>query len=256
MAKQQQRRRRRPDPELERTWRERVSAWASSGLTARAWCRAQGLSDQSFYAWRRKFRERRRLRAVRGGRRNPSANPSIRSGDCRRRHPGRSRDTRQLNRSAGLDRDRSCQRYDGPLQRDAGRRTSRVRVHRTGRLVMLTLPGSTKIFLCTEVADMRRGFDGLAAMTREFIGADPLSGHLFVFRNRRRDRMKILYWDRDGLALWYKRLERGTFRFPAPAEGACSVEVDHATLTLILGGIDVRDARRQRRFQRNTSLAS
>lgn len=97
---------------------------------------------------------------------------------------------------------------------------------------------------------MRRGFDGLAAMTREIIGADPLSGHLFVFRNRRRDRMKILYWDRDGFSLWYKRLERGTFRFPAPGDGVHSIEVDHATLTLILEGIDVRGVRRQRRYAR------
>ena len=117
---------------------------------------------------------------------------------------------------------------------------------------MLTLPASTKIFLCTEVADMRRGFDGLAAMTREIIRVDPLSGHLFVFRNRRRDRMKVLYWDRDGFALWYKRLERGTFRFPAPCDDAHSVEVDYATLTLILEGIDVSGARRQRRYQRTS----
>ena len=103
---------------------------------------------------------------------------------------------------------------------------------------------------------MRRGFDGLAAMTREIIGADPLSGHLFVFRNRRRDRMKVIYWDRDGFALWYKRLERGTFRFPAPLDGVHSVEVDHATLTLILEGIDVRGARRQQRFQRISRLTA
>lgn len=95
---------------------------------------------------------------------------------------------------------------------------------------MLSLPPSTRILLCTEVTDMRRGFDGLAGMTREVLAADPLSGHLFVFRNRRGDRMKILYWDRDGSA---------------------SVEVDHAMLTLILEGIDVRDARRQRRYHRS-----
>jgi transposase len=63
--------------------------------------------------------------------------------------------------------------------------------------------------------------------------------------------MKILYWDRDGFALWYKRLEKGTFRFPVVGDGATSVDVDHATLTLILEGIDVRDARRQRRYQRS-----
>jgi transposase len=117
---------------------------------------------------------------------------------------------------------------------------------------VLSLPPSTRILLCADVTDMRRGFDGLAAMTREVIGEDPLSGHLFVFRNRRRDRMKILYWDRDGFALWYKRLERGTFRFPAPREGSMTISVDHATLTLILEGIDVRDARRQRRFRHSS----
>jgi len=79
---------------------------------------------------------------------------------------------------------------------------------------MLRLPAAIRIFLCTQIADMRRGFDGLALMTQSIIGEDPLSGHFFVFRNRRGDRLKVLYFDRDGYALWYKRLEVGTFRFP------------------------------------------
>ena len=69
---------------------------------------------------------------------------------------------------------------------------------------MLSLPATLRIFLAVEPADMRKGFDGLAQLTRERIAEDPLSGHLFVFRNKRRDRIKILYWDRDGFALWYK----------------------------------------------------
>ena len=113
---------------------------------------------------------------------------------------------------------------------------------------MLSLPPSTRIFLCREVTDMRRGFDSLAAMARDVIGEDPLSGHLFVFRNRRGDRMKVLYWDRDGFVLFYKRLEKGTFRFPPAFDGRA--DVDHATLTLILEGIDVSHMRRQRRFVR------
>ena len=107
---------------------------------------------------------------------------------------------------------------------------------------MLSLPSALRIFLAVEPADMRNGFDGLAQLVRERIAQDPLSGHLFVFRNRRRDRVKILYWDRDGLALWYKRLERGTFRFPEAVEGR--IEVTPAEMAAVLEGIDLTRARR------------
>ena len=93
---------------------------------------------------------------------------------------------------------------------------------------------------------MRKGFDGPSQLVRDRIAQDPLSGHLDVFRNRRRDRIKVLYWDRDGLALWYKRLEKGTFRFPEAVDGR--VEVTPAEMAAILEGIDPRGARRQPRF--------
>jgi transposase len=111
---------------------------------------------------------------------------------------------------------------------------------------VISLPPSVRIFLAVEPADMRRGFDGLAALTTSVIGQDPLSGHLFVFHNRRRDRIKILWWDRDGYAVWMKRLERGVFRFPAP--GDHQVEMTPAELAAILEGIDLSRAHRQRRF--------
>ena len=111
---------------------------------------------------------------------------------------------------------------------------------------MLSLPSALRIFLAAEPADMRKGFDGLSQLVREVIAQDPLSGHLFVFRNRRRDRIKILYWDRDGFALWYKRLEKGTFRFPE-AEGG-RVEVTPAEMAAVLEGIDLSRARRLPRF--------
>lgn len=112
---------------------------------------------------------------------------------------------------------------------------------------MLSLPPSVRIFLCTQPADMRRSFDGLAAATKEVLRADPLSGHLFVFRSRRGDRVKILWWSSGGYCLWYKRLEEGTFRFP---EGeAASVEVAAGDLALLLEGIDLAGARRRRRYE-------
>jgi transposase len=93
---------------------------------------------------------------------------------------------------------------------------------------------------------MRRSFDGLAAMARDVLVQDPLSGHLFVFASRRGDRIKVLYWDQDGYALWYKRLESGTFKLPAgDGRGA---EISRADLSLILEGIDIAQARRSKRF--------
>lgn len=111
---------------------------------------------------------------------------------------------------------------------------------------MLSLSSAIRIFLANEPADMRKGFDGLSQLVRDRIAQDPLSGHLYVFRNRRRDRIKVLYWDRDGFALWYKRLEKGTFRFPEAVDG--HVEVTSAEMAAILEGIDLSRARRLPRF--------
>ena len=111
---------------------------------------------------------------------------------------------------------------------------------------MLTLPPSIRIFVCTVPADMRRGFDGLARMAQEIVRQDPLSGHFFVFLNRRRDRVKILYWDRDGYAVWAKRLETGTFALPEVT--GPQLEVRPAELAMLLGGIDPAGSRRRPRF--------
>jgi transposase len=112
---------------------------------------------------------------------------------------------------------------------------------------MLMVPPSVRIYLATAPADMRCSFDGLTARVTSVLAADPFSGHLFVFRNRRRDRVKILFWDRSGFCLWYKRLEKGTFHFPE-AVGS-SVEVESAELALLLEGIDLRGARRRPRWE-------
>jgi transposase len=107
-----------------------------------------------------------------------------------------------------------------------------------------------RIWLAAEATDMRCGFDRLAERVKMVIGEDPLSGHLFVFRSRRGDRLKILVWERDGFLLWYKRLEAGVFKLPRMSEGARSVELRASELAMILDGIDVSKLKRTPRYER------
>ena len=104
--------------------------------------------------------------------------------------------------------------------------------------------------MASEATDMRCGFDRLAERVRAVIGENPQSGHLFVFRSRRGDRLKILVWDRDGFVLWYKRLELGVFKVPRAEQGARSVELRAGELAMILDGIDVSMLKRVRRYER------
>ena len=127
---------------------------------------------------------------------------------------------------------------------------------------MLNISRTTRVFLATEPTDMRKGFDGLFAIVETVITEDPFSGHLFVFRNRRRDRLKVLWWDRDGLAIFYKRLERGSYQFPTDTivrkssgltsdilnSQRCEIRADE--LSLLLEGIDLASVKRRRRYQR------
>jgi transposase len=107
-----------------------------------------------------------------------------------------------------------------------------------------------RIWLAAEATDMRCGFDRLAERVKVVIGEDPLSGHLFVFRSRRGDRLKVLVWERDGFLLWYKRLEVGVFKLPRVGEGSRSVELRASELAMILDGIDVSKLKRMPRYER------
>ena len=109
---------------------------------------------------------------------------------------------------------------------------------------------AARIWMASEATDMRCGFDRLAERVRAVIGENPQSGHLFVFRSRRGDRLKILFWERDGYALWYKRLEVGVFKIPRVEQGARSVELRASELAMILDGIDVSTLKRVPRYQR------
>jgi len=115
---------------------------------------------------------------------------------------------------------------------------------------MLTLSPQVKVFLALMPTDMRKGFDSLASVVQETMQLDPLSGHLFVFRSRRGDRLKILYWDAQGYTLWYRRLEQGTFRFPAPREGESSLVISATDLAMLLDGVELSSVKREPRYRR------
>lgn len=116
---------------------------------------------------------------------------------------------------------------------------------------MIGTTSSMRIFLCTQDTDMRKSFDSLNGVIRRAMHLDPLSGYLFVFRNKRGDRIKCIYWDETGFAMWYKLLQKGTFQFPSLQNlTSAGVEIDPSTLRMILDGIDLGSIRRQHRFRR------
>ena len=122
---------------------------------------------------------------------------------------------------------------------------------------MLTLGARARIYVAAEALDLRKGFDALAAATREIIRADPLSGHFFVFVNRRRNRLKVLVWEPSGYLMLYKQLERGCFHLPTtPPLGARHVEIEATELGLMMEGIDLKGARRRARWEPQKALAS
>jgi len=117
---------------------------------------------------------------------------------------------------------------------------------------MLSLSSNIQIYMCTAPTDMRKSFDGLSGLVTSLMNQELLSGHLFLFLNRRRDRIKLMWWDRDGLAIWYKQLQAGTFEAPgAGAEQSC-LQLDTTQLAMLLSGVSLGSVKRRKRY----SLAS
>lgn len=116
---------------------------------------------------------------------------------------------------------------------------------------MLSFAGSLKVFVALDPCDLRKSFDGLHALVTERLQETPQTGALFVFTNRRRNRLKILFWDRTGLWVCTKRLEAGTFSWPKPAAGAAKLSLTPEALTLLTDGVDLRDAKLRPWYQRN-----
>jgi len=115
---------------------------------------------------------------------------------------------------------------------------------------MLTFAPNLRIYVCARPTDMRKSFDGLCALVRGVFQADPLCGSLFLFVNRRGDRLKAMWWDHDGLALFYKRLESGTFEMLRPEGEAATVEIDATELAMLLNGVSLASAKRRKRYSR------
>jgi len=118
---------------------------------------------------------------------------------------------------------------------------------------VIHLPASVRVYLCLTPCDMRKSFDGLHALVRDHLELDPFAGHLVVFASRRRDRIRIFYWDRDGFAFWSKRLEEGTYAVPfADSVSERRQEITGQELGALLSGIDLSQANRRKRYQRST----
>ena len=118
---------------------------------------------------------------------------------------------------------------------------------------MIHLPASVRVYLCLTPTDMRRSFDGLHALVRDHLQLDAFAGHLYIFSNRRRDRLKVLYWDHDGFAVWAKRPEQGSFAIPSGEPGSTRIEITTEELGAVLSGIDLQQAARRKRYRRHAA---
>lgn len=116
---------------------------------------------------------------------------------------------------------------------------------------MIHLPASVRVYLCLSPCDMRRSFDGLHALVRDHLELDAFAGHLHLFANRRKDRLKILYWERSGFAIWAKRLEAGVFAIPCGEPDSTQLEITAEELGALLSGIDLDQATRRKRYRRS-----
>ena len=235
--------------EKEQFWRMVLEEHARSGLPAREFCRRESISEPSFYAWRRKIRERDTEARV-GRELMPVT--VVESGTNSRLSCVESRSDREStvgNCDAERRRVAGCRVLLGRVD---STRVGGLATFRSGGRVMLNLASGTRIYFAVGATDIRKGFNGLQGLVTGVLEQDPLSGHLFLFVNRRRDKLKILYWDGDGLAIWYRRLEQGTFQLPSVKADQKCAEIRSDELAMLLWGIDLSSVKRRKRY----SLAS
>jgi transposase len=119
---------------------------------------------------------------------------------------------------------------------------------------MISIHASTRVFLCSQAIDMRLGFDGLSGLVKSYFSMNPTCGSLFVFFSRRRDRLKLLYWDRDGFVLYYKRLERGTFSWLDELDLDDGGEMEASDFAIILAGVNPVNVPAQKKESKKTNV--
>ena len=222
-------------------WQERLENYKASDLEVDVFCLQEGVSRTTFYKWARRLKDGipGSMLAEKAGRERAEGS-GVRA-DLSQSFSGGNRIAERRHRTAAPGRrpgraggsHPSCGRA-APLE---------------GTEVMMNF-SDVRIFLCTTPTNMNYSFDRLMGRAQEIFDQDPTSGHLFLFVNCSRDRIKILFWDRDGFCIWYKRLERGTFQLLTTTNDEEGIELDYSQLVKLLGGLDLRTGRRRRRYRR------
>ena len=224
---------RKANPETRSQWRSRLQRFSRSGLTVAEFCQREQVSPASFYLWRRRLRE-----------------PSSASKESQALPAPRFLPV-QLSTATGLQ-----VTFPNGIQLEmAGADHQLIRslieslatTRGAGRSLMLGLPQGTRIYFCTQPVDFRRGFNGLGGIIASTFEMNVLDGHLFLFVNRRQDRLKALWWEPGGLILWYKRLERGTFEMPRATDGQTHITIDATQLAMLIGGVPLASAVKRRK---------
>ena len=260
---------------LREQWRRRIERQRESGLSVVEFCRREGVSPACFHQWKRKLRELRsaspRSSARCGGGPQPGKWQRRAGNRCRPlaidaggatgvtsflQLPVMGARTSPWIELALVDGTivRVPQQNLAVLQTVLQRLAGRPRAHGgRGGVLCLASRRPSASSSAPYPTDMRRSFDGLHAIVKQTFAKDVFQGDYFVFLNRSRDRCKILLWDRDGLVVWAKRLEQGRFELPSGMDPASlTIEVDGTTLAMILGGVDLKTAKRRKRYQEVT----
>ena len=226
-----------------REWERRLERYQTHEVNLDVFCLQEGVSRSTFYRWKRRL---------------DNGIPETLQADAA--EPEQNGSTDALFLPISLKKSRiEIELPNGGVVRlpadvsqgvlMASRPRGRFLASLEGAPVMIEF-SEIRVFLCTIPTKMNYSFDTLMGLAQQIFDEDPLSGHLFLFVNRQRDRLKILFWDHDGLAIFYKRLESGTFQLPRSVRGEQGIELDERQLNRLLTGLDLRTGRRRKRYRR------